>query len=79
MADITANPPYRYEPLHQCVYGVCHKNGHEVMVCDVRGWGYLTGKGQAALGLETDAAKRIQDQTGETIARLLNAEFSATS
>lgn len=35
---------------------------------DVRGWGYLTGGGSGALGLDADTASRLQDELGRLIA-----------
>ena len=37
-------------------------------ICDVRGWGYLTGKGHGALGLPTDEAVSIQNANTHLIA-----------
>jgi hypothetical protein len=37
-------------------------------ICDIRGWGYLTGKGHGALGLPHDEAKEIQDANARLIA-----------
>lgn len=58
-------PPFRFE-----VTSVFDSKGHRV--CDMRGWGFLTGKG-CGLGLDGDTAAKIQDQMGETIANLLTA------
>lgn len=38
--------------------------GGDCHVADVRGWGYLTGKGEGALGLSPDTASRIQHEVG---------------
>lgn len=37
-------------------------------VCDIRGWGYLTGKGHGALGLPKAEAKAIQEANAALIA-----------
>lgn len=37
-------------------------NGENYKVCELRGWGYLTGHGHIALGLSSDQAVGIQDQ-----------------
>lgn len=36
-------------------------------ICDVRGWGYLTGKGAHALGLSDDEAVKIQESNAHLI------------
>lgn len=42
--------------------------GGEAKVCDIRGWGYLTGKGHGALGLSEDEATAIQTANARLIA-----------
>lgn len=37
-------------------------------ICDIRGWGHLTGKGHSALGLPHDQAAAIQDANARLIA-----------
>lgn len=44
------------------------KIGGVSKVFDVRGWGYLTGKGHGALGLSTDEAEAIQDANAKLAA-----------
>lgn len=39
------------------------KGGRTHMI-DVRGWGYLTGRGMGALGLDNVTASRLQDELG---------------
>lgn len=46
--------------------------GGDTHVADVRGWGYLTGGGHGALGLDGDAAVRIQAAIGVVIAEAVN-------
>lgn len=46
-------------------YQVTADNGN-MNVCDIRGWGYLTGKG--SLGLSEDKAKEIQEANAHLIA-----------
>lgn len=38
-------------------------------VCDIRGWGHLTGCGAGALGLEHDEAEEIQKANAKLIAQ----------
>lgn len=42
-------------------------------ICDIRGWGYLTGKGHGALGLSQEEAIAIQKANAELIVRAVNA------
>ena len=51
-------------------YSIMDANGNKVI--DVRGWGYLTGKG--ALGYSSDKAKGIQDNIGRHIAQMMNED-----
>lgn len=37
-------------------------------VCDIRGWGHLTGRGHGALGLSPDEAEAIQTANARLIA-----------
>lgn len=41
------------------------KKGGVWRIADIRGWGYLTGKGSGALGLDAVTAEGIQRATGE--------------
>lgn len=40
----------------------------DAKICDIRGWGYLTGNGHGALGLPPEEAVRIQDANARLIA-----------
>ena len=51
-------------------YSIMDANGNKVI--DIRGWGYLTGKG--ALGYSSDKAKEIQDNIGRRIAQMMNED-----
>lgn len=44
------------------------KTGGYAKLFDVRGWGYLTGKGHGGLGLDYDAAVKIQEANANLIA-----------
>lgn len=57
-------PPFNFYET-----SVFDSKGHRV--CDLRGWGFLTGSGACNLP-EAEAAK-IQDKMGESIVDLLNA------
>ena len=59
--------PFRYDEEGAIIWDA--NNEH---VLNVRGWGYLTGKGSAALGLPPKEAEAIQNDLGETIVKALN-------
>jgi len=42
--------------------------GGDAKVCDIRGWGYLTGKGHGALGMSEAEAIAIQEANARLIA-----------
>lgn len=42
-------------------------------ILDVRGWGYMTGKGSCALGMSDESAARVQDEIGRNVATMLTA------
>lgn len=61
------------------VYYPVNKDNREVRArpfCRIRGWGYLTGNGNGALGLPSTAAIIRQHKTSELIAHLLNLHFN---
>lgn len=62
-------PPFRYDRDGSCVFDAAGN-----MILDVRGYGYLTGRGSGALGLPDAEACAIQDEIGRHLADLLNAE-----
>ena len=76
MDNFAAMVPFSYEPRLQKVVGVNAKIGGTNPVIDIRSWGYLTGGGHGALGLEQKAAANEQDAFGALVADLLNAHFA---
>lgn len=58
-------PPFKYDRDGYCIFD--SKND---MIADVRGWGYLTGRG--ALALSEEEAIKIQDRIGAEVARAMN-------
>ena len=50
---------------------ICH-------VLDQRGWGYLTGKGQSALGLDNVTASQMQADMQQWVVDALNAAWEAS-
>ncbi len=61
-------PPFRYCNVGNCIYD----NNNELIV-DIRGWGYLTGKG--SLGYTAQLAVSVQDKIGERIARFMSGDL----
>jgi len=55
------------------------KNGDDCHILDQRGWGYLTGKGYAALGLDNLTAAKMQGETQQWVVNALNAAWSLRS
>lgn len=60
--------PFRYDAEGQIITDA---NGERAL--DVRGWGYLTGRG--AEGIDVVTAIRIQDDFGASVVRILNASW----
>jgi hypothetical protein len=69
-----ARPPFRACKFTGKVFGR-DEFGGECPVLDVRGWGYLTGKGQA-LDLPAREAMAAIVKTAEFIAKLLNEAYA---
>lgn len=69
-------PPFRHESGLILCRGT--KEGDSI-VLDVRGWGYLTGKGCGAHGMTDYAAISVQDQFGEWVAHALNESANGQS
>ena len=65
-------PPFRYNMDGQWI-----EDSKGQRMLDMRGWGYLTGKGSESLGMDEDAAAKIQDNIGKRTAELLNADVQA--
>lgn len=65
-------PPFRYNMDGQWI-----EDSKGQRMLDMRGWGYLTGEGSEALGMDEDAAAKIQDKIGRRTAELLNADVNA--
>lgn len=64
--------PYHYDRHTAKVFGVGAWGG-PCQVLDMRGWGYLTGHGQA-LALDAAKARAATDLAGEWIAAAMNAK-----
>lgn len=65
MDDLGA--PWSVGPYARDVWGDDEKRGAH-KICDISGWGYLTGKGLGALGLSHDEAIAIQTVRANVIA-----------
>lgn len=61
-------PPFSYDP-----HGTRIVDSKDRLILDVRGWGFLTGKGCEALGIHEAKACSIQDALGGHVVALLNA------
>ena len=71
MTDHT--PQTLFTPPFECVFTkIVDANGN--LLCDVRGWGRLTGGG--AMRLSDDEAAKIQDEYGEHIAKVLTEHWN---
>jgi hypothetical protein len=73
-------PKEMSEPWEFIGGSVWHANakiGGVSKLCDIRGWGYLTGHGHGALGLSQNAANEIQEAIGKYIAAANPAAISS--
>jgi hypothetical protein len=64
--------PWRIDSHFNSIYADNVPKG-PMRVADIRGWGYLTGKGDGALGLDYDAAFEIQKANAAFIVKSVNA------
>lgn len=58
-----------YEPAGQLIFAETDKG--TMRLCDLRGWGHLTGHGQA-WGLDANTASDVQDAIGYALAEAWN-------
>lgn len=65
--------PYTTDPFACKIYGKSDKDGGEVTVLDIRGWGYLTGHGSGALGMDHNPAFDEQKDFAQRVCNALNA------
>lgn len=70
------NTPYNpwQPPFHYNMAGQWIEDSKGQRMLDIRGWGFLTGKGSEALGMDEDAAAKIQDDIGKRVVELLNSD-----
>lgn len=61
-------PPFSYSSAGTQIYDT---RGNRMV--DMRGWGFLTGKGSGALGMPQDKAEVLQDKLGEQVALAINS------
>lgn len=65
-------PPFKYNDEGQWI-----EDSKGQRLLDMRGWGYLTGQGSEALGMDLEAAAEIQDKIGQHVTALMNeADFA---
>ncbi len=69
-----ARPPFRACERTGKIWGI-DEFGGPCMVADIRGWGYLTGLGQA-LGLDQKTAFDAQIKTAQFIADAMNEAYA---
>jgi hypothetical protein len=62
------NPPFKYDEMGQSVY-----DRDSNLIINLRGWGFLTGAGEQALGMQYDEAAKIQDLIGRHLVKLMNS------
>lgn len=60
-------PPFRYDP-----HGTSILDSENRLMLDIRGLGFLTGKGSEALAMNEEGACVIQDAIGEHVTKFLN-------
>ena len=59
--------PWESETEYECAV---YAHNHQMKIADIRGWGYLTGKGQGGLGLSSAEASKIQNANARAIAEV---------
>lgn len=65
--------PYRTDAFACKIYGTSDKDGGDTTVLDIRGWGYLTGQGHGALGMDHGPAFDEQKEFAQRVVDALNA------
>ena len=65
--------PYSTDPFGCKIYGTSDKDGGQVTVLDIRGWGYLTGRGSGALRMDDHPAMEEQADFANRVVAALNA------
>lgn len=65
--------PYSTDVLGSKIYGKSDMDGGVNIVLDVRGWGYLTGHGHGALGMDDHPAMEEQQEFAARVVAALNA------
>jgi hypothetical protein len=77
MSELKLHGPYTTDDFGVYVYGT-DKDGDANIVIDIRGWGYLTGKGSGALALPDAEAIAEQQAFARHVVAALNAYESPT-
>ena len=62
-------PPFNYNPDGQWIED---RNGERIV--DIRGWGFLTGKG--SLAMDENKAAKIQDDLGKHLTEMMNRDYT---
>lgn len=71
--------PYKTDPFGNKIYGTDDRGGGSNTVLDVRGWGYLTGRGHGGLGMDDNPALKEQQRFAAFVVDALNAAESTRS
>jgi hypothetical protein len=64
--------PFSTDDYGSKIYGTSDRDGGATIVLDIRGWGYLTGRGHGALGLGETEAMAEQVAFARHVAAVLN-------
>jgi hypothetical protein len=72
VSDRKLHGPYKTDAFGNKIYGTSDKGG-DCTVLDIRGWGYLTGRGHGALGMDDRPALTEQQKFAEFVVNALNA------
>lgn len=62
--------PFKYNEEGQFIVD----SDNQIML-DIRGWGWLTGKGSGGMKLDDSVAATLQDRMGNHVCNLLNADI----
>lgn len=75
MTNPLTEKPVQFKFWNNAIWREPDKIGGQAKVLDVRGWGYLTGNGHGAHGLDQNTAASAQEEFGELVTSLLNQHF----
>lgn len=73
MSEKLLHGPYSTDRYGIFIYGKSDKDDGGVPVLEVRAWGYLTGRGHGAIGVDSPTAIAAQKDFAERVVAALNA------